>query len=82
VAGTGSLKKKTPPDKRGEMRRVARNNASTRTPPNVVIEAVDVHVPLAVVGVPVHVHNRDALCTHPSTPPPIEYSPGCILLGI
>ena len=52
---------------------MAREHPVASVPP--VAALVRVHVPLAVVGVPVHVHDVGALSyPRPSIPPSLEYS--------
>lgn len=62
----------------GKTKRVADGNASE--PPviiPIVVVLVAIHLALAIPLV-----ERDESCKVPSLPPPVEYSPGCIVCRI
>lgn len=75
-AGEKDSKQKLPPNRWKKFDSFGREYTITGIP-LVVVTVPGVHVPLAVVGVPVDVHHESALSyPKPSSAPPLESSPG------
>lgn len=73
MVGSLILKRKTPANNSGRNIAVSGENLVASIPPVRIRDGIGVHVPVAVVAVPVRVHRPDISCHKPSTPPPIGY---------